>query len=217
MSTQIAGATVANIAEVEAATKALRVVLRPDDYGALGVYSLGGTSGVMAAGLAGNAIVFGFRYSGSNVLLLKRVRLSMGGIVGFTAGVATFNMFIDRSFSVNHSGQTTLNPSGNSNKLRTSTMGAATSLLGAISTTAALTTGTRTVDPNPCASLAAGASATAGTVIVPPGTILFEQRPGEYPLLFANNEGFEIQATVPATGTWTFSVDLACEELASYS
>ena len=38
----------------------------------------------------------------------------------------------------------------------------------------------------------------------------------DHPFILAQNEGFNIAATVPATGTWRFSVQVEWEELASY-
>jgi len=35
-------------------------------------------------------------------------------------------------------------------------------------------------------------------------------------LVLANNEGFVIEATVPATGVWFFDVKVDWEELAAY-
>jgi hypothetical protein len=48
MAAQIAGNTIGNILEIEAATKAARVVLRPEDYGSLGIYSLAASNGASA-------------------------------------------------------------------------------------------------------------------------------------------------------------------------
>jgi hypothetical protein len=216
MSTQIAGATVANIAEVEAATKALRIVLRPDDWGSLGIYSCGGASGVMAAGLAAGSIVFAARYTGSGLALVKRIRISAADTAtAFAAGVCTFTGQICRSFSAFDTGGTSLTPTANANKLRTTMATSGMSGLS-ISSTAALGTGTRTPDALQFAALTGSIPAVAGSSLILPGTPLFEQKPGDYPLVLANNEGLEILATVPATGTWTFSVDMTWLELAAY-
>jgi hypothetical protein len=45
---------------------------------------------------------------------------------------------------------------------------------------------------------------------------MFDQRPGEHPLVLAQNEGFVIQATVPATGVWFFAVKVDWVEIATY-
>jgi hypothetical protein len=216
---QIQGFTTANIMEVEANTRAARVTLRPEDYGSLGIYSNGNVSGVMAAGLAANAPIVSARWTDATKLcLIKRVTFSAAaGATVFTAGVALFNLFVARSFTVSDSGATSVSilPSGNQAKMRTSGMG--TTLFGdmRISTTGTITAGTRTLDSNPISSIAAGVLATAGSNIVNPFAMV-DQRPGEHPLILAQNEGIVIQATVPATGTWQFGVKIDWTEIAAY-
>lgn len=219
MASQIQGFTQANIAEVEAATKALRTTIRPEDYGALGMYSQGATNGttVMAAGIANNSPIFAFRWShASNLCLIKKFLFSAGnGVTAFTAGFAQFNLFAARSWSVNDTGGTAIVPTGNQNKLRTSGMG--TTLVGdvRISNTATLTAGTRTKDANPLASIVAGIPAVAGSVIMPP-TLMIDQRPGEHPMLLAQNEGIVLECVVPATGVWSFGIRIDWAELTAY-
>jgi hypothetical protein len=219
MSSQVAGATIANIWEIESATKAGRVTLRDIDYGTLGIYSFGAANGgtVMTAGLTANAPVFSFRWTQAvNLCLVRRFRLSMAAVTAFTAGGAIFNLFAARSFTVVDSGGTSVLPTGNQNKLRTSGMG--TTLVGdaRISATVALTPGTRTLDSNPLASIVGGCPNVAGQQIILPGTAMLDFRPGEHPLILAQNEGLVLQANVPATGTWFWSVILDIAELAAY-
>jgi hypothetical protein len=214
MTTQLAGFTTANIMEVEANTKAARSVLRPDDYGSLGIYRVGGPSGVVAAA-AVTTTMFSFRYGGANLCLVKRVLFSAGSILAFAAGVGVFQMFAARSFSASDTGGTSLLPSGNQNKMRTSM--ATTGMTDIrIATTATLTAGTRTLDTNAVGTIVVGIPAVAGTIVVPAGTPLLDQRPCEHPLVLANNEGFVISAVVPITGTWTFGVQVDYLELAAY-
>jgi hypothetical protein len=219
MASQIAGFTIGNLLEVEANTKAARVTLRPEDFGALGIYSLAPSNGAtaMAAGLAAASPIFSFRWgNATNLALIKRVVLSAGnGVTAFAAGIAKFDLIAARSFSVSDTGGVAVVPSGNQNKLRTSNMG--TSLLtdARISQTATLTAGTRTLDANALASITAGIPNTAGATIINPFAMI-DQRPGEHPLVLAQNEGFVIQATVPATGVWFFSVKVDWVEIATY-
>lgn len=216
MGTQILGNTSANIAEVESTSKALRVTPKPVDYGSLGIYSLAAPSGTMAAGLAAAAPVYSFRWThATNLCVVKKVVISAGNTVtAFAAGICQFQLFAARSFSVSDSAGTSILPTGNFNKLRTS-MG--TTLLGdvRISSTAVLTVGTRTLDTNPLGSITVSVPAVAGTTILGPSA-LFQAQDGDYPCIFAQNEGMVIQTTVPATGTWTFSVQVQWEELTSY-
>lgn len=219
MAAQIQGFTAANILEIEANTRAARMTMRDIDYGSLGIYSLAATNGTtqMAAGLAANAAIFSLRWAqASNLLLIRRVTLSMAaGATAFTAGAAQFSLIVARSFTVVDSGGTSILPSGNQNKLRTTGMGTTGVGDARISATAALTAGTRTLDALPIGALIGGAPNVAGQSIIPPGSLLFDQRPGEHPLLLAQNEGIVIQAVVPATGTWFFGVKVDYAEVVS--
>jgi hypothetical protein len=214
---QISGFTSANILEVEANTKAARVTLRAEDYGALGNYSVGANSGIMAAGLAANSPIVSFRWAdATNLCLIKKIQFSAAaGATAFAAGLANFKWFIARSFSAVDTGGSSFLPSTNFNKLR-ATMG--TTLLNSLlaSQTATLTAGTRTKDTNPFAATIAGVPAVIGQQLVPPGTLIYERKPGEFPLILVQNEGIILEATVPATGVWGFTMNIDWTEIASY-
>jgi len=201
------------VEQIETNHAAMRAVFRPTDIGSLGAYSLGGASGVMAAGLAAASPVFSFRYGGSSLVLVRRVLFdAVNAGTAFTAGTAVFNLFAARSFTASDSGGTAITPT--INKLRTSfaTSGVADARL---SSTATLTAGTRTLDSQPLASLV-GAAGAASSVIVPQATPFLDRRPGDWPLVLAANEGLVVQATVAATGTWTFKVQIDWEEVSAY-
>lgn len=214
---QIAGFTIANLLEIEAGTKAARVTLRPEDYGALGFFSLAQTSGLMAAGLGAAAPVWAFRWGDATRLaLVKRVVVSVGNdATAFAAGSILLKLFVARSWSLSDSSGTSMLPVSNENKLRTT--GMATTLLTdcRISNTATLTAGTRTKDGNPIGCVVAGVPATAGSNLVPP-TDIFVAQPGDHPLVLAVNEGLVLEATVPITGTWKLGVRVAWGEVTSY-
>lgn len=200
------------IAEVETLTRALRTTLRPIDVGALGSYRKAMVSGTMAAGLAGAAPIFSFRYGAANLCLIRRVMLTAGDLVGFTAGLAAFNMFAARGFTVADTGGTAATLTGNNGKLRTSY--APTGVADfRISSTATLTAGTRTKDADPAGTIAISVTATAGQPIQPSVVELFRAQPGEQPMVLAANEGFVIEGTVPATGTWQFGVSVDWDEV----
>lgn len=211
--------------EVEANTKAMRAVIRPDDYGSLGIYSIGATSGTMAATLGAGSPIFSWRFptgGTATLAIVKRVLLSaIGGSTAFAAGTGKFELFAARSFSASDTGGTDITPAAASatSKLRTSM--ATTSMVGTgdirISSTGALTAGTRSLDAQPLVSTACVCSATTSVNMLGASSIpFFDQRVGEHPFVLAVNEGFVIQATVTATGTWAFSVTVTWEELASY-
>jgi hypothetical protein len=216
MAVNIAGGVSGVSLDVGTNTRAAKTAFMPPDVGTLGSYSKALNSAIMAAGLAAAANVYSFRNSTANVYLVKRVLITMGGLAtAFTAGQGTFNMFAARTFTASDSTGTAGTLTGNNSKLRTSfaTMGLADIR---ISTTAALTAGTRTLDTDPMASITLGIGAVISTIYIQPNTILWQAPPGEQPLILAQNEGFVIQATVPATGTWSFGVQTVWDELASY-
>lgn len=228
MATQIIGATSANIAEVEANTRALRTTLREKDYGALGIYAVGGTSGLMATPLGTNSTIFSFRWApatAGRLCLIHKVLFSAGcDVTAFAIGLAHFHLRRVVGFSVADSGGTSLVPSGSMNKLRTTGMGTTQVADIRISSTAGLTAGTRTLIGAqttqflPLASAMGATQATIGRPLIPP-TYLVNRRPGEFPLILGDNQGLILMNgnnTFPATGTWRFSVSVVWQEALSY-
>lgn len=216
MAIKILGSAGTNTPEVETNTDAMRMVLRPDDYASLGIFSLGATSGIMAAGLGASAPIFSFRYSGANTILLKRLVISAGNTAtAFASGIIEIAAFFARSFTASDTGGNSVLPSGNGNKLRTSMTATGVTDIR-ISSTGTLSAGTRTLDAVSFAHLSSGIPATAGSVVILPA-VLFETKLSDYPMCFVNNEGFVIQVTqIPATGTWTFSVNVVWEEVTTF-
>lgn len=206
--------------EVELNTRAMRSVIRPNDYGSLGMFSIGSTSGTMVAGLAAASPIFSWRYPAANLCLVKRVLFSaVSGSTAFTQGTGKFDLFAARSFTASDTGGTDITPAAasNTNKLRTNM--ATSGMVGTgdirISSTGTLTAGTRTLDAQPLASIPCICNV-ASAVMVPQQTNFLYQAVGEYPFVLAQNEGFVIQATVAASGTWVFAVCVYWEELAAF-
>lgn len=185
------------------------------DYGALGVYSLGMATGTMAAGLAAGSEIFQFRWTDTTKkALIREIVVSAGGIVGFTAGLVVVDAVMARAFTAAGTGGATATLTTNNAKLRTDM---STTALGEVrvATTAALGTGTKTLDAQAFAAIAGSTSNVAGTVVIPP-TLLFLAPEGEQPLVLEQNEGFVIRAQVPATGTWTAAVTVKWSELTEF-
>lgn len=213
---QIQGINSGVTPEVEG-THALRLVSRPMDWGALGSFSFGSVSGTMAAGLAAASPIFSLRYGAANLALIRRILFTMANAgTGFATGICSFTLFTARSFTVSDTGGTSVTPAATPDLALRSTMAASGVTNIRTSTTATLTAGTRTLDAKPIARIDTIVPATASIIIVPADTPLLDERAGEYPLVLAQNEGFVIQATVPATGTWGFSVTVVWDELAAF-
>jgi hypothetical protein len=188
----------------------------PVDYGTGGSYRDSAKSGSMAAGLAANAPIYSFQNPSSTLMaLIKRVRFNAWTLgTGFATGTAEFTLTIARPFSTADGGGNQSNLAGGGGRMR-SAMPAAQAVI-MTSSTAALTPGTRTLDANSIARREPSAPAAASTPFYPDAITLFEATQGEHPLLLVHNEGFVIQATVPATGLWQFAVMTEWDEIVLY-
>lgn len=205
------------VAEIEAATRAARIAVRPTDIGALGSYSVMATSGTIAAGLGAASLVYAFRYTAANLALIHAVHVAVCNTTAFTAGLGYIDMIAARSYTVSETaGSTqTLYTQANSNKRRTSF--AATTADIRISTTAAISGGTKTLDANALSSTRFVVPATANTNILPVYDIWAPDFAGEWPLVFVQNEGFVLRATLPTTGVWFLDVIVEWSEILTTS
>ena len=221
MAVQIQGGASGAVANVEAGTLAVKVVQRPIDIGSLGAYSLSMVSGTIAAGQGAASPVFAFRWAdATRYCLIRRISVSMASLgTGFTAGVGLFNLFFARAFTGMDTGGTSPTLTGNNNKRATS-MGT-TLVTGAnvmIANTAALGAGTRTNDSNPLKNIQFGVNASTNTIQLATSLLDNLDSSHEFPIVLApgSGEGIEIQATVPATGTWQLMVQVDWEEVTAY-
>ena len=185
----------------------------PVDYGVGGCFALTSKSGVMAAGLAANSPIYAFRWTSSTMLaLVRRIRISAWSLgTGFTAGLGAFDLFKAASWSAADTGGTTDTITAPNGKLRASMAATAVSAIRH-SATATLTAGTRTLDAQPLEAIVAAISTATNTPFLNRAE-LFVRMTAEHPLVLAQNEGFVIQATVPATGTWTFAITPEWDEV----
>lgn len=192
---------------------------RPTDC--LGAYIISAESGVMAAGLGAGAPVFSMRWAPTTpgaLALVHRVQVAVANAgTAFTAGIGSLNMFVARAFNASDSGGTAQTLTGNNGKLRTSFN---TSLVAdmRIASTATLTAGTRTLDAVDVGLVAFPVPATTTNNLLLALTDMLTRSgaDGDWPLVLANNEGFVIQASLPATGTWIFQVVVDWIEVASF-
>jgi hypothetical protein len=217
MSIQVQG-NAGTVVEVETNTRAMRLVQRPTDVGALGAYAMGLASGSMSAGLASAAQVWTIRNSTANAYVVRALTMSMGALgTGFAAGSGLFNLFFARSFTVNLGAGTAATVTGNNGKLKTAFATTGVADLR-ISATVILTGSSFTLDAQPLGGIQAAITTATNTVFIPTTSLL----PGgaiqgqQWPVVLAQNEGLILQATVPATGVWQFYVNVEWEELTSY-
>ena len=195
MAQQILGADGSTIVRVDPTFGALRVSPRPLEASAWLQFSA--KSGALT-GVAANGPVFSLRNSGTNLMLIRKVQIGFITTTGYTAAqYQDFGVYVARSWTGADSGGTTITLTGNNCKLRTS-LSALSSAAAFISTTGVITAGTRTVDTNALGVYGTwNAAATAGTGFGL--TTIFDQGPGDYPLVCAQNEGIVLQ-TITAMG-----------------
>lgn len=218
MSINLAGGVTGAKQEVDAITLAARVTQRPVDVGALGSYSVSAKSGIMAAGLAANSPILNFRWAPATVptslALIRRIRFRAWNLgTGFTAGNFLFDIFAARAFTVDDTGGGAVTLTTNNGKMRTSH--AVTQATMRASATATLTAGTRVKDTNPLRT-EAGVVANAAFSAMVAESDMFRALQGEQPLILSTGEGFVIEATVPATGTWSWAAMVDWDEVAAY-
>lgn len=203
----------------------------PLPVGAGGAYRLAMQSGIMAASLAANAEIYQFRYvtGASRVCLIHGVSISAAVLtlpaISTTVLTGPFQVVgtIARGWTVAGSGGTRASLAGNNSKLRTGHTTSEVNDAG-ISSTAALTAGTKTLDTSNFASVVgnAGGVLTAVGVVgsaqfIPTKNLLGEFIAGmAFPMILANQEGFVLRngaTAFPATLTWNFSVEVIWSEV----
>lgn len=188
--------------------------LYPVDYGIGGCFHRTVKSGTMGAGLAAGAPILAFRNISSTLnALVRRVRFAAWTLgAGFTAGVASVEMYVARSFSVQDTGGSTVNLTAPQAKLSAS-MAAPVAQIQ-YGSTGTLTAGSRILEVAPIDAINAAAPTGTNAVIFGSSPVnLFNRAQGEHPLLLVQNEGFVLQASVPATGTWGWTAAIEWDEV----
>lgn len=200
------------VQEVDSTFRAARVTLRPTEL--IGYYSISGASGALT-GVAAAGPVYSFRNTGSNLLLVRRVTIGFVTTTAFTAAQGLdYQLVRATSFTASDTGGTALYTAGQ-NKHRTSFTNITSAPDIRIAAAAALTAGTRTLETAGM-GIAGGSSTGVGTSMAPMD--LLEQDAGDYPLVFAQNEGFVITNGIAmgAAGVIRLQVSIEFLETAAY-
>lgn len=196
----------------------------PLQVGAGGAYRLSMQSGTMAVSLGANAELFQFRFvtAAARVCLVHGISISAGrNVAATTAALLAFRATIARGWTAAGTGGARAVLTGNLQKLSTGHQTSEVNDAG-ISTTAALTAGTKTLDTQDIGSVAFAVLTGAITVgvdgnIVPKTNLVGNFVGGlAWPLVLANQEGFVIRTganAFPAGMTWSFGVDVAWSEV----
>lgn len=180
---------------VDPGFSAARVSVRPPETTSW--ISVGATTGALANVSTGSTgLLFSIRNLGANPLMLRRIGMGFVTTTAFTAAqMVGFGLSVARNWTVSDTGGTAIILTGNNGKHRSS-MANLTSVDCRLATTATLGNGTKTGDANTIAQVA-GWAAGQGVAVVPGANNLFGHDPEDYPLILAQNEGFNILNMVP--------------------
>lgn len=204
----------------------------PLSVGNGGGYRLSMTSGTMAASLAAGSEIFQFRYvsAASRVALVHGISVSAAMLTLpaistlIVPGPFTLQSTVARAWTIAGSGGARATLTTNNAKMRTSPFATSEVNDAGISTTAALTTGTKTLDTSNFGGVTGagpGVLTAVGTVapslFIPRTNLLGDFNAGMlFPLILATQEGFVVRVgavAFPATMTWAFTVDVAWSEV----
>jgi len=212
------GASSTVLQTVDPTMLAARVSERPPEI--LGAYGLALTSGALT-GVAAGATVFSFRWAPStstNLCMIRRVEIGFSTVTAFTTAQSLqYSLQIARTWTANDSVGTTASfTQTNTGKYRTVMPTSAFAGGGQIliATTGAVTAGTRTLDSQAVAFTQGASTAVATTLTTVP---IFQQQSGDYPIIFAVNEGFIINnvQAMGAAGVVNLTVNVEWMELAA--
>lgn len=206
------------------AAGAAKIVARPTDATGFGHYTYGGFTGILPAALGANSEIFQFRWSdATRVCIINEIKISACvSTTFFAAGVPVqIDLVKSTGWTVAGTLGTAISPAALLKKRTSMSSTLVASGDMRIATTAALGAGTKTLETLSLATIIAPGPITASLngQIIAPGTILYrgEIGDGQYPLVLAQNEGFSIRSVaVPATGTWTASIQIDWTEAANY-
>jgi hypothetical protein len=193
------GATSGNVSEVgEAARSPAHVVTMPKKGN---WYRYSGFTGTIGAALGAASEIVQFRFlSGTKVYaLVQKIEFEGMGIVAVATAVGPlgFEAVPARAWTTVGSGGTRISVALNNLKVETGLPPSQVNDIG-ISTTGALTAGTKTLDANAMGGVLGGIGTGAATIygdtsIIRPGDLMSSY--GDIPLVCANQEGFVIRTT----------------------
>ena len=202
------------VPEVDTTFRAQRLTVRPQEV--VSWLSAGAPSGALT-GAAANTAVFSFRNLAANLIVVRRIGVGYVTTTAFTtAQQVDFGLMVARSFTASDTGGTAIAFTGSNCKHRTS-LTTPTSLDCRIATTGALTAGTKTLDTNHI-SQTGGFSSGAGAGLAIATNNLLSHDTGDYPLVLAQNEGFNVMnlTALGAAGVIKLYVNIEFAEAAAY-
>ena len=207
-------------AEVDGTTfRAVRVVQKPLEHGALGQYQLSAIVPLVVT-QAANGTLFSFRWGDATRLcVVQRISLEVQQTAAATATIApAFEVLVARGFSVSDSAGTALTLTGNAFKKRTSMGTTLVTDIRQSALAAGLTAGTRTLDAQPIMQV--GTVQTITNINTTTYSKFTDFTDGsDHPLVLVQNEGFIVRGPTVvfgAAGTANLIVEVEWVETTAY-
>jgi hypothetical protein len=197
------GVSGSTLMTVDPTYAAARMSQRPIEQ--LGTYLVGASTGAYT-GAGANTPLFSMRFvAGSagqaQVAIIQRITINFVLTTLFTtAQQVAFAAFVARSFTGSDTGGTQIVVSGNNQKNRTSAQTSQIATAGdiRISSTGALTAGTRTLDSAAFSYTNGFGGGALSTISIQPQQLtLYENFSGDTPIVLASNEGIVINNIIP--------------------
>lgn len=209
--------------QVDKTHAALRASLRPPEKGVFGSYKLTLVSGIMAAGLAAGSPIFAVRWgsSAANMLLRKLKFTAATDVTAFAQGSAIFDFIRASKLPAQYTGGANVTLLGKDQAKSTRFAASQQQPINAVATgniaianTATLVAGAPapTLDSNALAAILTSVGAVPANLNIN-GYLIDPTEAARDPEEFQNGEGGVIRATVPATGTWKFGVEIEWDEI----
>ena len=186
----------------------------------VGAYSMALESGALT-GAGANTPVWSMRYNGSGLAVIERVSLLWVTTTAFTAAqLLDHALIVARGFTASDTGGTAATLTGDNGSHRTDFPATGVADMR-ISSTGALTAGTRTLDATPIGVTAAWSSGAgvANTAGGPEGGVmLYSATATKYPLVLNPNEGLVITnvTAMGAAGVIKLIVNVSWKEMLNY-
>lgn len=186
----------------------------------IGAWSIGLESGALT-GAGTNTPIWSCRYTGTGLAVLERVALFWTTTTAFTAAqFVDHALFVARSFSASDSTGTAATLTGSNGSHRTDFPATGMGDMR-ISTTAALTAGTRTLDAQPIGvsgNWSSGVGVGNSSTGPQDGNNLYKADDVRYPVVLKNNEGLVINnvTAMGAAGIIKLLVTIEWKEMLNY-
>jgi hypothetical protein len=200
------------VTEVDSTFRASRVTVRPTEV--INWQTCGGTSGLITV-LAAAGIVYAFRNTGANPILIRSIRVGFCTTTAFTAAQSLqYQLVKATGYTVSETVGTQLYTVGQ-NKHRGSMTNVSSAPSINIATTVVCSGGTRTLETTPMGMIN-GTVSTIGTTV--PVQTIWSHDPEDYPWYLAQNEGFVILngQVMGAGGVGNLQVLTEFSEVTSY-